>query len=668
MSNMHSDDYYFGALPHSLNIEGTYGMHEEGSEEDLRRRIEKGLDVLTLAFVLLWVSSIWKWPFAFLSDYTQLFFASSVVFAYAGCVAGARIPRSFFSKAAVTSFEFILLVWIFATSGATRSLYLNYFASAFILMLAASIVTGGSYLDKWERMSDRIGGLLHSIAFIIVVFWLFGSGGLLSIIGLGASFFPDYLLLVGFGVYILGSAVKSTSFPIAYVAFERVAYSIAWGLLGSIFVIIVFRWIGFLSYSSLPDIERTLFLLFIGWLIIGIVVSSTKSPSLRAKENEVRKTWWWERFSKPIRESARKLSEELKGLKLSDTAYLLPLGGQLVKTEKVSVESKPDTIVVPLTLGEKEVGAVYVGSGAYSIDTNVKQFADRFDGDMVVYTNPTTWQTMKGAQKLIQAYPEEIKKTGFESLEDIKRVAEGRLNQFRFFGERVQAIEGREAGKSGGIHLPGLDVEERSGYERVHLPFIDVISDREGDYVRVGPIKVWDSGGKSVVKFGPFLTIDEGVPEAIAKPSKVLITVWDRSGSDIDIATLKDEIIFRRGTMSLHVAGDQVSFRDDGSAVRITRKLREIRTPKLWLLVKPNVKAVLRSGVFRFRARTNGVVTLRSRTGEVIRTKDPQLAQRLIQQLYEMVDDLSRAVLEKRELEELSEFFSKIDETFKEGK
>ncbi|WXG44871.1 MAG: hypothetical protein WED04_12725 [Promethearchaeati archaeon SRVP18_Atabeyarchaeia-1] len=634
--------------------------------DDLKRRIEKALDALCLVFVLLWLFSVWKWPFGFLADYIQIFFILCVVFGYAGSIVGAKVITSILSRTATTSFEFILLVWVFAPNGAPWDLYLSYLGTAFVFLFIASITAGGSISDKWERVSDRVGGFLHGIAFILVLFWLFGSKGRLAFIGLPVSFFPDYLLLAGFAVYILGSVTKSASFPLHRVALERASYSVAMGCLGSVIVTIAFRWVGFLPYFSLPDIERMLFLLFVGWLVVSVVVSTTKSAELKAKENEVKAKWWWERFSKPIRESARRLSEELKGLRLSDAAYVLPLGGQLVKTERVSVESRPDTIVVPLTLAGEEVGAVYVGSGEYSLNANVKQFSDRFDGDMVVFTNPKTWEAIKSEQKLLQAYPEEIKRAGFDNLEDIRKLAEGKLNQFRFFGERVQTLGERDSMKYGRVHIPGINIEEGPGYEKVHLPFIDVRSDRDGDYVRVGPLKVWDSGGKSVVKFGPFLAVDESVPEAIAKPNKILITIWDRSGSDIDIATLKDEIIFHKGTMSLHVDGDQISFREDGSAVRVTRKLKEIRTPRLWLLVKPKIKAVVRSGSFKFKAFANGVVYLRSRTGEVIKTRDRQLALRLIQQLDETVDDLSRAVLEKRELEEVSEFFSKMDETFKE--
>ena len=646
--------------------ENPFATGENELADDFRRRTAKALGALCLIFGALWVFSIWRFPFDFLADYTMAFFLLCVMFGYASDVAGARTAISIPSRTATTSLEFTIFVWIFAPSGAPWDLFISYFVTAFILLFVASIAVGGTVSDKWERLSERIGGFLHSIALIVVVLWLFGSNGLLQPIGLSPHIFNDYLLLIGFGIYILGSATKSASFPLHHVAIERASYSIAYGCLGAIILIVFLRWFGFLPYSSLPEIERTLFLLFVGWLAIGVALSTTKSTEVRAKESEIKRTWWWERFSKPIRESAQRLREELKDLKLSETAYVLPLGGQIVKTEMVSVESKPDTIVVPLTLDGNEVGAIYVGSGDYSVETTVKQFAGRFDGDMVVYTNPRTWQTIKSAQKLLQAYPEEIKKTGFETLDEIRKVAEGKLSQFRSFGERVQGIEEWEATKHGHVNVPGVRVEEGPGYERVRLPFIDVISDEDQNYVRVGPIKVWESSGRSVVKFGPYLALDESVPEAIAKPNKILVTVWERSGSEIDLATLKDEIIFRKDTMRLHVQGNQISFMDDGSSVRITRKLKEIRTPKLRLLVKPRIKAVLRSETFRFKAFVNGKVFLKSRTGEVMKTNDTQLAQRLIQQLDEMSDDLTRAVLEKRELEELSEFFSKMDDAFRE--
>jgi hypothetical protein len=634
--------------------------------DQLRPRIERAFTALCLVFAVLWVFSIWRFPFGFLADYMIVFFLSSIICGYASAALGAKTASSVPSRAAATSFGFTILVWIFAPTGYPWSLFLSYIVTSFALLLLLSIAVSGNASDRWDRLSDRVGGFFHSIALVVVLFWLFGSNGLLQPINLVPSFFPDYILLIGFGIYILGSVIKSASFPLHHVALERASYSVAYGCLGSIILIILLRWFGYLSYSHLPDIERNLFLLFVGWLAVGIVLSTTKSMQLKVKEEEIKRTWWWERFSKPIRESAKRLSEELKGLKLSEAAYILPLGGQLVKTEKVSVESRPDTVVVPLTLEGNEVGAIYVGSGAYAIDASVKQFTSRFDGNMVVYTNPKTWEAMKSAQKLLQAYPEEIKKAGFENLEEIKKLAESRLSQFRAFGERVQGIEGAEAARPGRIHVPGVTVEEGPGYERVRLPFIDVISDENQEFVRVGPIKVWESSGKSVVKFGPYLALDESVPEAIAKPAKILITVWDRSGSEINLATLKDEIIFRNETIRLHVQGSEISFVDDGSSVRITRKLKEIRTPKLTLLVKPKIKAKLWSGAFRFKALASGTVFLKSRSGEVMKTKDEQLASRLIQQLDEMSDDLTRAVLEKRELEELAEFFSKMDDAFKE--
>jgi hypothetical protein len=406
-------------------------------------------------------------------------------------------------------------------------------------------------------------------------------------------------------------------------------------------------------------------LLFVGWLIVGVALSSSKSAETKLKEDEIRKTWWWERYSKPIRESARILTEELKKLKLSDRIYILPLGGQVVKTERVTVESKPETLAVPVMLDEDEVGAVYVGSGAYSVNAGVKEFSDRFDGDTTVFTSPRVWQTMKANQKWLQAYPEDIKQAGFQEAGDVTRLAESKLNEFKSFAEKAQLSGTRETGKFGHVRLPGISVDEGPGYERVRLPLIDVISDSEGDFVRVGPLRVWDSGDRSVVKFGPFLAVDETVPDAISKPSKVLVAISDRSGRSVDIATLKDEILLHRGTTNLHVKGSLMSLRDNGTTVRITKKRKEIHTPRLMLVVKPRVKAKLSSGGLKFRANVDGRVFLKSRTGEIMRAKDAALALRLIEQLDEMVDDLTRAALEKRELEELAEFFSKMDNTFK---
>jgi hypothetical protein len=68
----------------------------------------------------------------------------------------------------------------------------------------------------------------------------------------------------------------------------------------------------------------------------------------------------------------------------------------------------------------------------------------------------------------------------------------------------------------------------------------------------------------------------------------------------------------------------------------------------------------------KFKAFANGTIIMKSKTGEVTRAKDPAMALRLISQLDEMVDDLARAAMDKRELEELSEFFSKVDETYRE--
>jgi hypothetical protein len=427
----------------------------------------------------------------------------------------------------------------------------------------------------------------------------------------------------------------------------------------------MFRWIGLLSYSSLGLLENTLFLLFVGWLIVGIALSSSKSVEDKLKEDEIRKTWWWERYSKPIRESARILTEELKKLKLSDRIYILPLGAQVVKTERVIVDSKPETLAIPVVLEEDEVGAVYIGSGDYSVSAGIKEFRDRFDGDTTVFTSPRVWQTLKANQKWLQAYPEDIKQAGFQDAEDITRLAESKLNEFKSFAEKAQLTGARRTGKFGHIHVPGISVDEGPGYERVRLPLIDVISDSEGDFVRVGPLRVWDSGDRSVVKFGPFLAVDETVPDAISKPSKVLVAISDRSGKNVDIATLKDEILLHRGTTNLHVKGSLMSLRDNGTTVRITKKRKEIHTTRLMLVVKPRVKAKLRSGALKFRANVDGSVFLKSRTGEIMRAKDTALALRLIEQLDEMVDDLTRAALEKRELEELAEFLSQMDKTFK---
>jgi hypothetical protein len=630
----------------------------------LRSQIRKASGIIYVLFLLVWVFSIWRWPFNFLGDYIQPFFLIAAFVGYVNGVLSARTARSVFGKVATTSIELLIAIWIFAPAEPIWVTYLSVVATILILSIVATILFGGSVADKYTRLSEKIGSYLHSIALIIFVIWLFGSRGFFSLIRLPPSIFGDYLVPLGFAVYILGSVVQSASFPIRWVAAERASYSIAWGCLGALILTIVLRWIGSLSYSSLGILERTLFLLFLGWIIVAVALSSSKSVQTKLKEDEIRKTWWWEKYPKPIRESARLLAEELRKLSLSDRIYVLPLGAKVVKTEKVVIESKPETILIPVMLDKEEVGAVYVGSGAYSVNTSAKEFSDRFDGDTTVFTSPRVWQTMKASQKWLQAYPEDIKRAGFQEAEDVTKLAQTKLNDFKSFAEKAQFLGTVGAVKPSHVHLPGISLDEGPGYERVRLPLIDVISDNEGDFVRVGPIRVWDSGERSTVKFGPFMAVDESVPDAISKPSRVLIAISDRSGRSVDIASLKDEILLHRGTTSLHVKGAFMSLRDNGTTVMVTKERKEIQTPRLTLVVKPGLRAKLRSGAFKFRADIDGRVYLRSRTGEIMRARNIALASRLIQQLDEMVDDLTRAALEKRELEELSEFFSRVDDAF----
>lgn len=648
-----------------------HDMFEFERRHSLRLRVERAADTLCLIFVALWILSVWRWPFVFLAEYMEIFFLISVGLAYLGSVAGARSNRLLFSNIATTSILYVVAIWLFLPSSLINAYpwnsYMTFLATLFVLTLTASLLVGGAGA-KWDRVSDRIGTVLHGIALIVWVIWLFGSNGILSPLGLHPSMFPGYLILLGFGTYILGSVVRVATFPIRRVAIERVAYSVAWGSLGAIMVTLLLRWLGFLAYSILPEIERTLFILFVGTLVVGVALSETKSVEMRKRETEIRKTWWWERFSKPVRESAIRLSEELGKLKLSDTMYVLPLGAKAVNTERVRVEAQPDTLAVPIISVGVEVGAIYVGTGDYHVNANVKEFTDRFDGEAIVFTSPRAWQEMRGEQKWLQAYPENIKNARFEKAEDVRRVAESRLNQFKQFGERTRTAEAETGRKISDVNIPGVSVEEGPGYERVRLPFIEVISGPEGNYVSVGPLKVWDSGGRSVVKFGPFLAVDESVPDAISKPSKILIAITDRSRESLDVAALRDEIILRKGSTNLHVKGTHISLIDDGTSVRITSRAKEIRTSKLWLFVKPKVKAKLFSGTLKFKAFADGTVVMRGSTGQVTKAKDPAMALRLISQLDEMVDDLTRAALEKRELEELSSFFSQMDSTFEDEK
>jgi hypothetical protein len=623
---------------------------------------------MCVLFLLLWLLAIWRWPFNFLGDYVQPFFLIAAFLGYTSGVLGARKIRAVFGNVAEVSIGLVVAIWLFAPSGYIWVTCLNIFATIFVISLIGALLLSGTISDKYSRLSDKVSRYLHSIALIIMAIWLFGRQGFFLLIGIAPGVFSDYLVPLAFGVYILGSVVQSASFPIHWVAAERVAYSISWGCLGALILTIALRWIGLLQYSSLGALERTLFLLFLGWLVVGIALSSSKSVETKSKENEIRKTWWWERFSKPVRESARVLTEELSKLKLSDRVYVLPLGGKVVKSERVLVESKPTTLAIPVMIDEDEVGAVYIGSGTYSVNAGLKEFTDRFDGDTTVFTSPKVWQTMKASQKWLQAYPEDIKQAGFQEAEDVSRLAQSKLNNFKLFAEKAQLAGTRESRKFGQVHLPGISVDEGPGYESVRLPLIDVVSDSEGDFVRVGPLRVWESSGRSGVEFGPFLAIDEAVPDVLSKPSKVLVAITDRSGTGIDIASLKDEVLLHKGSTNLHVKGGLISLRDNGTTVRITKERKEIHTPRLTLVVKPRAGAKLRSGALKFGARIDGRVYLRSRTGEIMRARDTALASRLIEQLDEMVDDLTRAALEKRELEELSEFFSRVDDAFSDEK
>lgn len=230
---------------------GGYEWHE--SEQDsLKFRVRKASGVMFVIFLSFWVLSVWRWPFDFLGDYVQPIFMASVIVGYVNGVLDTRAARLIFGKIANVSIELILAMWIFLPSRLLVATpwftYLSIFSITFILTLTAAIFFGGSISDKYSRLSDRIGGFLHGIAFIVVVLWLSGTEGLLSPIGLAPNVFSDYLLPFGIGVYILGSVVQSASFPISWVAAERASYSIAWGCLGAIILTFIFRWIGFLLY------------------------------------------------------------------------------------------------------------------------------------------------------------------------------------------------------------------------------------------------------------------------------------------------------------------------------------------------------------------------------------------------------------------------------------
>jgi len=486
------------------------------------------------------------------------------------------------------------------------SSYIGLLLTLFIASLACTISSQYS-LEKEIEASFKgkqyfIGSVLKSYAVSLMLTWVLFKLSL---------FPPNWLLIylptidsmLGYSLltYVLGAA------------FESIEFSGASGFLGgffrglaisSIFALIVsyvIQWLGLVRdwqfyHEAIFNIS-----------IVSIVVSILLYIAMPSKENYL-------------------YLHDLKRRKLK--ARILYRDVNVYLHDKMKLNIKRESVFVPFKV-EGYFGGYIQGIIDYGVDAEIKKISGKAD-EILILTK----------QKVLDELYESSEEIGREDF--IFRDMD--INEL---GERINSIlsEIKESRKSSSL---------------IKLPFVKIIESEEFDYVKAGPVTIYDfNEGGSYIKIGPIKIVDGDINNML-NITHVIIR-------DIDRGIVK--IISSRNKLTINISGEKIKLGKEyeeylakGKKIKISNEKTIIHVDSTKIILEGDEKVIIRKPHKKIIADgVTGTLTIITKESgkKVIRNREQAI--KTIRRVKESANKILRETLREPEIEEVKDLIKYLD-------
>ncbi|MEQ9715929.1 MAG: hypothetical protein ACTSSP_03280 [Candidatus Asgardarchaeia archaeon] len=609
--------------------------------------LSSALATIGVLFLLVWFISFTN--IFSLYRYSFWFFIASLLFF---CISEVTSKDSVASKLLSVTFFVAAYLFFFIILGHFNLLKGPYWDFAFNILLFifitfSAIISFAYPSPVRASIMDRIGCIMLALTIFIGALWYFTKielslpliENLIALLHMES--YPDYLIFFGLvGTMGVGFLIRSLRFHKEgiFAVLAEFFSSTAKFLFVFILFLIVMPFL-IPSASILAWIyfnELIVLLIVVGIIAIGL--SSFKVDELEIKVGPISKT-----ITSP-KEELSFVSKTVSNLSSELRIYRLLKDCELINRKNIMLTLTKDSLLIPLvdSNGVRK-GMIAFGSGQYFIHTIIKDITSEFHGDLILIGTNDIWEGNPCMGIIQEIHPSAIEPRVFDK---ITRTINQRLDELSKW--RVKK-----------------EKHKRMSRTRIKMPFIDIDVDEFSDYadIRIGPLHVRSIGGRSYVKMGPFLVIDDS--SKMLTESNLIGTITDESGEKTNFAIRNSSLLFNKGSLDIYISKGSTIIYDKNIKIVFKPKSIYIKSEHFKLTLQKDRLLTLKGADIKLLIdAANGSIILKRLGGERRIYKDITAANRLLMIIEEMSVDLAREILENKALESLSRFLDELDQTF----
>lgn len=540
----------------------------------------------------------------------SLFIVFGIIGIIANIVSDYRNKISYLaSSISLISFLSLILIRINLISHPIFTGNINAIISLFIASLATTIVSQYSFDREMEAnlkgKQYYIGTVLKAFAVSFAVIWVLFK----------LSLFPDSWLplytpsidsALGYALllYILGAGFEAMELrgPSGILSgfFKGLAMASILALIFSYFA----QWVGMVeNWQMYHDAIFKLTLASIVVFSLLYITLPQKDELFRLSESE----------SKKIR--TRVLFRDIN-INLHD---------------KMSLEVKKESLFIPFSL-EGYLGGYIQGFVEYRVDTELKRIRGKAD-EVLILSKEKIFDPLLESSESISASDLIFRDINTSELRD-------RIN----------------------ILLSELK-KNRLKPSSIKLPFVKIVEGEDFDYVKVGPITIYDfAEGGSYVKIGP-LKIVEGDISNMLKSAYIVVRDLDRGL--VKAAISGENLTLNVSGEKIRIGRDYEEYQTDNKKIRISGNKVIVRINDTKIILEGEEKAIIKKPNKKIIAdKISGTIIVSGESGKKV-VRDRNQAITTIKRIKESISKILKETLKEPEIEEVRGLISYLDDLLK---
>ncbi len=297
--------------------------------------------------------------------------------------------------------------------------------------------------------------------------------------------------------------------------------------------------------------------------------------------------------------------------------------------DRVTIMVPRETLVIPFTTGEFR-GLYFRGPLRYEASVDFKNIAGRASEIVIVARK-------KGFEEI------------FENSDELER------EDFIYMG-----LDLNEVANSINTMLKEIGKEEEEK-TIVEMPMLKIREGKDFDYVKVGPVVVYDSPEGSLVKVGPLKIVEGG---KISPPAMryTYVVINDAERGLIRIGGDRDSLWIRTRREFIEVSNRYKMLKTKGKKIVIRGEKKILKINGTTLILHGNRRAIIKKPDRKIVADTvTGTVIIESpgKGKKVIRDRDQALA--TIKRVNETISKVLETTVREPEISEVKDLISYLD-------